>query len=158
MIMFDKKKWYQDNLLREREKARKYYRDNREKLNEYSRKWYENNPEYFKKYQKQYYKDNPKRLRERRRKRKEEIKEYINNYKLLRGCEICGYKKCAVALEFHHTGDDKEFDIGRAGDRRVSLERLKKEMAKCIILCANCHRELHDKENNVQKKELEKSL
>ena len=57
------------------------------------------------------------------------------------GCEICGYNKCIEALEFHHIDETtKEFPV--SGSTR-SLERQKKEADKCIMLCANCHRELH---------------
>lgn len=71
-------------------------------------------------------------------------------------CEICGYDKCIDALELHHLNpNEKEFGI--AGDTR-SLEKLKKEADKCILLCANCHRELHAKEREEirLKKEKEK--
>lgn len=60
-------------------------------------------------------------------------------------CEICGYDKCIDALEFHHLNPDKK-DFGIAcGDTR-SLEKLKAEADKCIMVCANCHREIHAKE------------
>ena len=59
-------------------------------------------------------------------------------------CEICGYDKCIDALEFHHL-DPNEKDFGIAGDTRC-LEKLKSEADKCILLCANCHREIHAKE------------
>lgn len=76
----------------------------------------------------------------------EKRKGYIANYKLNRGCSVCGYHKCAAALEFHHPNDDKEFNIscGLYRDNR-SLEEIEKEMEKCVILCANCHKEEHSK-------------
>lgn len=80
-----------------------------------------------------------------RRKRR----QFINDYKLSKGCSVCGYNKCAEALEFHHPNDDKSFYIGYALTSRVDrikLEEIKEEMNKCIVLCANCHRELHNKE------------
>jgi hypothetical protein len=55
------------------------------------------------------------------------------------GCVLCGYSKCAAALEFHHIGDDKERDVGKIR----SATALKREAAKCIVVCANCHREIH---------------
>ena len=56
-------------------------------------------------------------------------------------CEKCGYNKCIEALEFHHIDEStKEFAV--SGSTK-SLERQKKEADKCIMLCANCHRELH---------------
>lgn len=63
-------------------------------------------------------------------------------------CEICGYNKCDAALEFHHKNpDEKEFGIAYKGYTR-SLEECKKEVDKCILVCANCHREIHEKERD----------
>lgn len=60
-------------------------------------------------------------------------------------CERCGYDKCIDALEFHHLNpDEKDFGLS-CGDTR-SLEKLKAEADKCIMVCANCHREIHAEE------------
>jgi len=57
-------------------------------------------------------------------------------------CRECGYNKCVAALEFHHTNPkNKEFGIASYGHTK-SWEKVKEELDKCIILCANCHREL----------------
>lgn len=57
-------------------------------------------------------------------------------------CEICGYSRCLSALEFHHPNPiDKEFNIS---DRISSFEAIQSELDKCHLLCANCHREVHD--------------
>jgi len=56
-------------------------------------------------------------------------------------CQICGYNKCAAALEFHHVDRDrKEFALSMRAAR--SLNRLRAEAAKCVLLCANCHMEV----------------
>lgn len=58
-------------------------------------------------------------------------------------CEICGYNKSIAALEFHHlNAADKEYSIGDKGYTR-SWENIKNEIDKCILVCANCHREIH---------------
>ena len=63
-------------------------------------------------------------------------------------CEICGYDKCEAALEFHHINpEEKDFGIAYKGYTK-SLEKCKKEVDKCMLLCANCHREIHDKERD----------
>lgn len=60
-------------------------------------------------------------------------------------CEICGYDKCKDALDFHHTDpSQKEFGIGAKGYTRA-WNKVKQELDKCILVCANCHRELHSK-------------
>ena len=59
-------------------------------------------------------------------------------------CEICGYCKYIGALEFHHLNPaEKDFSISASGKTR-SFELVKKELDKCILLCANCHREIHE--------------
>lgn len=63
----------------------------------------------------------------------------------LRGgkCEKCGYDKCIDALEFHHLDPAiKEFELGNTGGL-PSFEKYLEEASKCILLCANCHREEH---------------
>jgi hypothetical protein len=56
-------------------------------------------------------------------------------------CRLCGYDRCLAALHFHHLDPGaKEFGVARRGAR--SLERLRVEVRKCILLCSNCHAEL----------------
>jgi 5-methylcytosine-specific restriction endonuclease McrA len=57
-------------------------------------------------------------------------------------CENCGYDKFIGALEFHHTIDDKDFGISAKGYTK-SWNIVKKELDKCIMLCSNCHKEVH---------------
>lgn len=57
-------------------------------------------------------------------------------------CSICGYDKCSAALEFHHCNNEKDFGIAAKGYTR-SWAKVKEELDKCILVCANCHRELH---------------
>lgn len=64
-------------------------------------------------------------------------------------CEICGYNKCIEALEFHHKNpNDKEFGISNGNT--VSFEKMKVEADKCMLVCSNCHREIHAKIKNEQ--------
>jgi len=57
-------------------------------------------------------------------------------------CQLCGYNKYQGALELHHIDPkQKEFSIGYRGHSR-SWERVKSELDKCILICANCHREV----------------
>jgi len=103
---------------------------------------------------KKWRKDNAKHIREYnkkwREKNRKEIGTFLMDYKLSNGCAICGYNKCAAALEFHHTDcrkvGDKKFHIAKAYSYNMKLEKIKEEIKKCIILCVNCHREYHEKE------------
>ena len=56
-------------------------------------------------------------------------------------CECCGYNKCIEALEFHHLDPSKK-DFTISGTSR-SFDTLKIEADKCILVCSNCHKEIH---------------
>ena len=58
-------------------------------------------------------------------------------------CWICGYKKYTGALEFHHFNEaEKKFGLS-VRDLTKNWEDIQKEIHKCALLCANCHREVH---------------
>lgn len=78
---------------------------------------------------------------ELQRKRSREIRERLTEYKRGLSCQ-CGENHIAC-LEFHHTGDDKEVNISEATSQGWTFDRIMKEIEKCIVLCANCHRKLH---------------
>ena len=74
-------------------------------------------------------------------KRRKKIKELAVDYKGGK-CQICKYSKCIGALELHHIQSDKKsFGIGDKGYTR-SWEKVRNELDKCVLLCANCHREV----------------
>lgn len=55
-------------------------------------------------------------------------------------CNICGYDKCPSAFDFHHIDPtEKDFVISS----KTSWEAIEPELRKCVLLCANCHREVH---------------
>ena len=84
--------------------------------------------------------DNPERYLAYRRQRSKKIKDWVAAQKIV--CKLCPETHPAC-LDFHHRdGTRKEFNIGVANGT-VSLKRIMKEVAKCDILCANCHRKLH---------------
>ena len=56
-------------------------------------------------------------------------------------CQCCGYSKCIEALEFHHLDPNiKSFTIS---GKSKSFNSLKNEVDKCILVCSNCHKEIH---------------
>ena len=76
--------------------------------------------------------------------------EFIDLIRKQRGgkCERCGYDKYQGALEFHHIDpSEKDFTIG---DRDFKLKDCVKETKKCILICANCHREIHAGLSNIE--------
>lgn len=106
------------------------YRD-REKQLEYQRQNYQNNKELWK---------------NRQRIRRDSNRKYLKELKLSLGCSICGYNKCPAALDYHHPDNNKETSVSKAASSK-GIKSLQKEIDKCILVCANCHRELHFKES-----------
>ena len=70
--------------------------------------------------------------------------QQIREYKIKLGCSVCGYNKCGKALDFHHLKGDKNFNISLGKGK--SFKTLLKEAKKCVVLCKNCHAELHNTE------------
>lgn len=72
-----------------------------------------------------------------RRRKKRELVVYRGGK-----CMLCGYSKCIEALEFHHIDPTKkEFGLSHRGfTRGITIQ--KREADKCVLLCANCHREV----------------
>lgn len=64
-------------------------------------------------------------------------------------CERCGYSTNISALEFHHL-DPSEKDFGISSTKH-SWEETKRELDKCILVCSNCHREIHNPESTLEK-------
>ncbi len=90
---------------------------------------------------KKYYDKNKKDIYRRKKERRNKISKEL---KMMLGgkCSKCGYNKCLSALDFHHNQGEKE---GHLSDliKNFSKQKSLKEIKKCILLCANCHREIH---------------
>ena len=110
------------------ENAKKYYENNKDKLLAIGKARYEADKDYFK----------TKNLR-----RKAEIRDIVTEIKKQSTCAKCGFSDYR-ALQFHHRdGQDKKFNIGQVKVSGAGEKRLMEEIAKCDILCANCHSILH---------------
>ena len=70
------------------------------------------------------------------RQRTAAIKTWLNDYKLSHGCVDCGYDTHAAALDFDHVRGEKTLNISSA----KSIAQAQSEIAKCEVVCANCHR------------------
>lgn len=74
--------------------------------------------------------------------RRKKIKEMAVEYKGGK-CIYCKYNKYIGALEFHHLDpNEKDFSLSDKGYCR-SWEIVKKELDKCVLVCSNCHKEIH---------------
>ena len=73
-------------------------------------------------------------------KQKLERKKYIRKKKLEKGCANCGFNKVSEALEYDHIDrSKKKFKLSKG--HHYSYKMIDEEIANCIILCANCHRQ-----------------
>lgn len=72
-------------------------------------------------------------------------------------CSECGYSKSVWSLHFHHKNPaEKSFTISRY--QNLCWERVRQELEKCRLLCANCHGEKHEAEFNVREKVRKKQM
>ena len=83
---------------------------------------------------------NQKHVNAATRKYKKEIVDYMGGK-----CCRCGYDKCLHALDIHHT-DPEQKDPNFKQMRNILTADLKRELEKCILVCSNCHREIHTEE------------
>lgn len=89
------------------------------------------------------FKEREKAGAKRRKKRwSEESKELVREFRAA-GCRYCGEKtECCLAA--HHLDPDaKDFSIAKAISRRLPVNRVAKELAKCVCVCHNCHAKIH---------------
>jgi len=92
-------------------------------------------------YLREHYKKNKNYYNNKQKTYKQNVRDWYNEYKETLKCEKCG-ESDAICLDFHHE-NEKEFTIAQAVSSNVSIERIKEEIKKCIVLCANCHRKIH---------------
>jgi hypothetical protein len=91
---------------------------------------------------KRYYEKHKKEIYLRKKERVRNLREGMK-MKMGGECKKCGYNKCMAALDFHHIREkeDKMSSLFKNQSKKKAL----KEIEKCILLCANCHREVHFK-------------
>lgn len=88
------------------------------------------------------YADRAEYLRKAVSERRKRLRQMAREYKGGK-CMICGYKRCQDALDFHHRDPkNKNFGLSVKGLTR-SWDKIKVEIDKCVLVCANCHREIH---------------
>jgi hypothetical protein len=74
--------------------------------------------------------------------------KWLKNHKLNLSCCLCGESNIHC-LDFHHLDKStKHFNLANATSRGFGKERILAEIAKCQVLCSNCHRKLHGQERD----------
>lgn len=87
-----------------------------------------------------HYRDNREYYLERNRQRADLFTSYVNNSKDT-PCMDCGLEYPPYVMDFDHRPDqEKCFNIGTKARRVSSLSKLEIEIAKCDVVCSNCHR------------------
>ncbi len=115
-----------------------WYKKNKHKRNQTYNDWYRRNKEKIAAKKDELRKRNPERYKGYTDRAKKSRRQAIAEYKLERGCHICGYKGHPDALHFDHLpGCDKKGNISQI--YRGKWADVLKEIAKCQVLCANCH-------------------
>ncbi len=95
-----------------------------------------NNPVYMNAYRKKHYAANKKKYIQSAAKRKRRIAACVAKVKE-RPCADCGVEYPPYVMQFDHVRGKKLFCLARAGDK--SLAKIKAELVKCDVVCANCH-------------------
>ena len=87
---------------------------------------------------------NIEREREAAKKRWSIRMSIINEVKDSSGCVICGYRRVLPALHFHHINPSEKSHCIAEKLGAATVGDLLKEISKCVVLCANCHAEVHN--------------
>lgn len=118
---------------------------NPEQRKKYQQKSYQKNKEKIVANNIKYYKNNKEKAKIWKNNFREKAKKEFDEFKKTLKCSICGYDKHPKAIDLHHIDpDNKKYLVSRL---IYSRNKLKIELEKCIPICANCHRILHNKEN-----------
>lgn len=105
--------------------------------------WNERNPDAYKAAWRRWYRENSGRKIAWQMRRRREIRAWFSELKASKRCEQCG-EAAPECLHFHHVDPTKkELSVAQAVNRAWSRERIMEEVAKCRVLCANCHFKLH---------------
>lgn len=84
-----------------------------------------------------------KQIRDFDKKRRKELAGWFEDYKIGLKCQTCGEDHPAV-IDFHHRDpEDKLYEVSVMPHRSISKKKILEEIAKCDVLCSNCHRIFH---------------
>ena len=105
--------------------------------------WKDDNQDLMRKYRREWYARNQKESISTVKKYGVEIIRWFRDYKRTCSCSICGESRPAC-LTFHHRDpSDKLIEVSILVARHNKRERILAEIAKCDVMCANCHADLH---------------
>lgn len=95
------------------------------------------------KHQREHYARNAKRIIREVHERRGRIRDFVRGLKEGKSCQHCGFSN-PLALDFHHRdASHKDLALAKVIEQGWGEERILAEVAKCDLLCANCHRIEH---------------
>lgn len=99
---------------------------------------------YKRSWNKRFYLENKEKEKARILNRKKKMAQWLLEYKSEKSCQICR-ENTVICLDFHHrNASEKDRNLSDAVlNRGWGFKRLEEEIAKCVILCSNCHRKVH---------------
>ena len=107
-----------------------------------AQRWRENNRDRHRAYSSEWYARNRGAVAVQREAIYKQRKAVLDRFKTFKGCLICGYRQHPAALVFHHVyPEQKTNSVGAF--LRQSWQAVRRELAKCVVLCSNCHAVVH---------------
>ena len=111
--------------------------------------WQQRNPDRYSAAWRRWYRANADRKIAWQQRRREALRAWLHELKATLQCERCS-ESAPECLHFHHADPTtKELDISSAIVNGWSKERILAEIAKCRVLCANCHLKQHWEERRL---------
>ena len=75
--------------------------------------------------------------------RRSRLRSWLADYKKALACERCGFADYRALEFYHHERGKKDFNVADMIRSGFSIETMKREIQKCIVLCSNCHQIEH---------------
>ena len=108
-----------------------------------TQKWKDSNKEKMRKYRREWYYLNKEHAISKIKERQKNLQVWLDEKKKTLKCERCGMNHVAC-LHFHHIDPrNKESSLAKVARKGWSIKKIEQEIAKCKVLCANCHSILH---------------
>lgn len=118
-------------------KQKAYQKQNYKKIKQYQKQYTETNKEIISKQRKDHYQNNKEKIAKKQKDLYAKNKEKIDNFKRV-PCADCGNIFPTVCMDFDHVRGRKLYNIANMKSQRWEL--VEAEIAKCDVICSNCHR------------------
>ena len=141
------RRWAKENPEKRAAQRRRWHKGHREEHRAHSRRYRQANPDKVAAYMRRYNEANRERAGFLHREYRKRNKEYVNSILAANGCKRCGNVDVRVLIFHHRNASQKNSGVGAMESNR--RRRLDEEIAKCDVLCANCHAIVHYDEDRI---------